>query len=531
MRMGGCFESRSDRRAQRALAVALGTALVLVLGGCLLPVRSAPGVAGIVTDQASKEPVEGALVVVRFDGRYGDQLPDREHLGHAETTTDSDGRFRLPRYTRGGLSVWPLFRTEARVVAVLREGYRCATPVHVRADREVRIGLVPALDAEDRRQSCRPLASRRGEAEGYRTAWTGLFPPPETAADREKRRQVERLVRARAAMGFGENCDGPVSNLTLAPGGQRAAFVAAQPTGPRIELVELGAEGPRPPKVVAELEDAEGRRLAWNGAGDLVVWHPASRAQRVISSAVFAPERSQVVWSRSPSLPAAIDRSAPLSAGQQDPRRPLEPADLSDEAETLWLGRSFVLEPGIDPRSGLAADRLVVTREDASRYAVDLPGESCGGARYGRPQYRIGAAGRLALDLRFVEGGCHAVAIDLESGRWSRLDRSSQPASCRAQRNIPPAELQTALRGWSRELDSALEAAGADRGTSYAIRIGPDGATRVQARDFAGASVELTGPRFPLETPLRRIDVTHVAPHSGGTRVFPDTHSGDLEPL
>jgi hypothetical protein len=541
MRMPDRFRTRAGHggrglldgapRWGRFCALSFVALLALAQSACLLPVRSAPGFEGRVVDQASGEPVEGALVVVRFDGRYGDQLPDREHLGHAETRTGPDGRFELARYTRGGLTFWPMFETEARVVAVLGEGYRCATPIHVRSDREVQIQLTPALDDQDRRQSCRPVASRRGEAESYRIAWQELFPAPETPADRENKRQVARLLRARATMGFGENCQGPVSDLTLAPGGQRTAFIASGQAGPQIQLVELGHEGPGAPKIASELGADGGQRLAWNAAGELVLFRPASRAQRMYSASVFAPGRSEVVWSTTPSLPASIDRNAPLSRPREDPQRPLEPADLSDEAQTLWLGRSFAIEQEVDPGTGLSADRLVVTRENGGRYEIALPGEACGEPRYGRPQYRIGAGGRMGIDLRFVDGGCHAVAIDLESGHISRLDRSAEPATCRAQRSIPPAQLQTALRGWSRELDAALASAGADNGASYAIRIAKDGTTRVQARDYAGATVEIAAAPFPITTPLRRIDVTHVAPHQGGDRAFPGTAPADLEPL
>jgi hypothetical protein len=322
-----------------------------------------------------------------------------------------------------------------------------------------------------------------------------------------------------------------VTDLSLAPGGQRVAFVTAGSQGSQVQLVELGREGPGAPKIASQLEDPADRRLAWNGRGDLVLWQPATSEQRAFSSALFAEGRSQVVWSGSAGLPASIDRSAPLPWGQRDPRQALEPADLSDEAETLWLGRSFAVEHGVDASTGLAADRLVVTRETGSRYALDLPGEACGGPRYGRPQYRIGVGGRVALDLRFVEGGCHAVAIDLESGQWARLDRSREPATCRAQRNVPPAQLQTALRGWSRDVDAALSNAGADRGASYAIHITEDGRTRVHARTYDGSPLDVMAPDFPLTTPLRRIDVTHVAPHTRGERRFTQPGPASLEPL
>ena len=104
--------------------LAIAAALALTQLSCVvLPVRSAPGVTGRVLDEASGESLAGAHVVVRFDGRYGDLLPDREQLGHAEALSDAEGRFRVGRFVRPGLSLWPLFRTEARVVAVLRVGF------------------------------------------------------------------------------------------------------------------------------------------------------------------------------------------------------------------------------------------------------------------------------------------------------------------------------------------------------------------------------------------------------------------------
>ncbi len=298
MRMAESFGARTVRprsrpgrcavRMGRICGVSLAAMLALGASACLLPVRSAPRVAGSVVDERDGEPVEGALVVLRYDGSYSDQLPDREHLGHAESVTGRDGRFELARYTRDGLTFWPLFDIEARVVAVFREGYRCATPLLVQGDHEVRIQLAPARDAEDQRQSCRPVASRRGETRAYRTAWQQLFPAPETAADREKKRQVTRLLDARAALGFGDNCEGPVSDLSLAPGGQRVAFIAAEQESWQVQLLELGDERPEAPKVVAELAEGRGRRLAWNGAGELLLFRPASRARRVLSASVFA---------------------------------------------------------------------------------------------------------------------------------------------------------------------------------------------------------------------------------------------------
>ena len=136
-------------RLRKASGLALAAALALNLSSCLLlPVRVAPGIEGTVVDRASGEPLAGAIVLGRFDGHYGDALPDREHLGHAETTTGPDGRFRVKTYLRGGLSLWPHFRTEARVVGVMREGYRCPPPLLVPSSEPVRIALSAALERD-----------------------------------------------------------------------------------------------------------------------------------------------------------------------------------------------------------------------------------------------------------------------------------------------------------------------------------------------------------------------------------------------
>jgi hypothetical protein len=518
---------------REASGLALAAALVLSLSSCiLLPVRVAPGIEGTVVDRASGEPLADAIVLVRFDGRYGDALPDREHLGHAETTTGPDGRFRVKTYLRGGLSLWPHFRTEARVVGVMREGYRCPPPLLVPPSERVRIALSAALDPADRRESCRPVSARRGEAGAYHAAWRELFPARASAEEREQQWQLERLLAARAALGFGDNCEGPVRDLALAPGGRHAAFVADAAEGPEVRIVEVGPGASGRDRFVARAEGVPPRRLAWTGPDELVLWQPSSRAHRVISPSIFAPGRSEVVWSGSRAFPHSLERRMPASSKRTSPRRPLDPEDLSDEAETRWLGRSFAVESHLDAETGLSRDRLRVTREDGSRREIDLPGEPCGPrARFGRPQYRIAASGRLGLDLRWVDGGCHALRIDFETGGWARLDQSDAPSVCRAQRRVAPGQLTTALRGWTRELHTAMDQAGADPGAAYTLRIAPDGATQVRARDFAGQPLTLEAPRFPVATPLRRIDVTNVAPASQGSRTQPQTSPAAPEPL
>jgi hypothetical protein len=520
-------------RLREASGLALGMALVLSLSSCiLLPVRVAPGLEGKVVDRASGKPLADAIVVVRFDGRYGEALPDREHLGHAETTTGPDGRFRIKSYVRGGVSLWPHFETEARIVRVLRKGYSCPPPLLVSSSEPVRIALGAALDRADQRDSCRPISARRGEAVAYQAAWRELFPARASAEEREQQRQLDRLLAARAALGFGENCEGPIRDLALAPGGRHAAFVADGAQGPEVRLVQLAAGASGRDRLVAKAEDVPPRRLAWTGPDELVLWQPSSEADRVVSPSIFAPGRSEVVWTGSHALPGVLEQGKPASSPRTSPRRPLDPEDLSDEAETRWFGRSFALERHVDPETGLSRDRLRVIREDGSRHAIDLPGESCGPrGRFGRPHYRIVAGGRLGLDLRWVDGGCHAVRIDLETGGWARLDQSAAPSACRAQRRIAPGQLATALRGWTRELHSAMEQAGADHGAAYALRIAPNGATQVRARNFAGKPVTLRGPRFPVTTPLRRVDVTNVAPATSGPRVPPQTLPAAPKPL
>jgi len=227
-----------------------------------------------------------------------------------------------------------------------------------------------------------------------------------------------------------------------------------------------------------------------------------------------------VVWTGPRALPGALERSLPASPRRTSSRLPLDPEDLSDEAETRWFGRSFALERRLDPETGLSRDRLRLTRADGSQHEIDLPGESCGPrARFGRPQHRISATGRLAL------------RIDFETGAWARLDHGDAPSVCRAQRRIAPGQLATALRGWSRELHTTMEQAGADPDAAYVLRIEPDGATQLRTRDFAGEPLTLKAPHFPVATPLRRIDVTNVAPATAGSRAQPQNSPAALEPL
>jgi hypothetical protein len=466
-------------------------------------VKIAPAVDGQVVDQSSGKPLADAIVVVRFDGRYDDVLPDRDLIGHQEARTDASGRFRMDRLVRAGFSAWPLFRAEARVVGVMHDGYRCAAPRAVPDTGSVRIALTPALDALDRRESCRPMTAERGEATAYMDAWRTLFADAGSQAPSDSDRQVERLLEARAALGFGENCAGPVTDLSVSPGGARAALRIAGPQGglQRIELA-TGAQS----RIDTEASGSPNARLAWVAASELVLVDPGATPERAFTRSSLATARFERVWSGD-TAPAA---PAPGMGNQPGPV-PLDPEDLSDESDRLWMGRTFALARKLDSSTGLPADELRVTRPDGSRIAFQLPGEACGAqGRFGRPHYRIAADGRSGLDLRFVEGGCHAVRIDLESGAWEKLDTSSAPAQCETARQVPMANLVTALRSYMREVETALTESGADPAAAFVLQIDEDGETHAQARDFAGDRRTLRVPRFPVRTPLRRIDVSTV---------------------
>ena len=402
---------------------------------------SAPRSTGQVVDQATGKPIAGAIVVVRFDGRYDDVLPDRDLIGHEEALTDASGRFQMDRIVRAGFSAWPLFKTEARVVGVMHEGYRCAAPRAAPESGLLRIALIPALDTLDRRDSCRPVTAERGEVTAYMDAWRTLFADDVARAPDESERQVERLLAARTVLGFGENCTGPVTDLAVAPDGARAAIHVAGSDAAPLQRIELASGARR--AIDADVGAAPDARLAWLGSSELVMVEPEATQARSLAS--LAAARVVRLWSatdaQTPAAPAA-------GLGRDARPRPLDPESLSDESDRYWGGRSFALARTLDPTTGLSADELRVTREDGSRFALTLPGEACGQAgRFGRPQYRMTADGRSGLDLRFVGGGCHAVRIDLETGAWQTPRRG---LAARAVRNRAQDPVRKPLGGAAR---------------------------------------------------------------------------------
>jgi len=521
----------------RALVAVLALALAPFQTSCvILPVRIASGMEGVVVDAVSGGSVADALVVVRFDGRYGDVLPDRKVLGHREARTDARGEFRVGSLVRPGISAWPFFKTDARVVAVLKQGYRCAKPVAIRTDGVVKIPLQPALDDDDQRDSCHPVSANPGEADSYMTAWRALFPEKQRAEDAESERQIARILEARSVLGFGENCEGPVVDLALAPDGLRAGYVAAAER-PEVSIVELAPGAPLTSELVAHDDSSPPRRLAWTSAGDLVLWEPSADAYHSVSPSIFGSDRFEVVWRpaqrRFPAPAAPSFRAWSPKTDSRTQHSPLDPSDLNDEADTRWLGRTFSLDRSIDAETGLAEDLLAIVREDGSRYEIPLPGESCGPhGRFGRPHYRITATENAGVDLRFVRGGCHAVLIDFETGAWTQLDESSEPALCQGARNVPASHFNIALRSYAREVQLARTAAGGDPAASYALILQPGGKTVVETRSFAGEAISTPVPDFPLTTPLRRINVSLVGAVSGAPPAPPPVPGvSELDPL
>jgi len=136
--------------------------------------------------------------------------------------------------------------------------------------------------------------------------------------------------------------------------------------------------------------------------------------------------------------------------------------------------------------------------------------------------------------LRFVDGGCHAVSIDLANGDWRKIDGINRKGQCNRIRNIPASHLNTALRSYSREVQAARVESGGDPAASYAFLIAPDGSTRVETRSYIGEAVSLDVPSFPIRTPLQRINVSLI----GGVQTAPTapapvprTTTLDLNPL
>jgi hypothetical protein len=465
-------------------------------------VRVAPAVHGVVVDSASGEPVPEAVVVVRFDGSHNDRLPDRDLLGFGEAVTDANGRFVAGPLRSRGVAIWPLLRIETRLAAVMHPGYRCAAPRLLMSDQTLVVELEPAVDADDMRRSCRPVSARASDAPVYASGWRALFPEVDRS-EAPATREIERVLEARQALAFGQNCQGPVLDLSLAPTGRFAAVLVRGGEGPLVQAVEMSKRTRNPVAFVAPAPRTPPRRIGWVTPWELVLWEPPDRGSS--DSPGSRAAHIERLW-RAPGIPELLPAAPDPS---QTPATPLGPADLNDEADLRWQGRAFSLQRIPDPVTGLAADRLHVVARDGSSSHVDLPGEACGTpGRFGRPHYRIAADGQIGVDLRFVDGGCHAVAIDLATGSWSRLDRTEERGTCQRTRRIPASQMALALRGYAREIEAGLAREGVDPTAPYALRIAGDAGVVVEAMDYAGRSRSFRAGPFPVKTPLHRIEVS-----------------------
>lgn len=527
--------ARGANPARIVAWIALGIALVLQTSCVVLPVRVASGVSGRVLDRSTGEPLADSLVVVRFEGQYDQTLPDRALLGHREARTDAAGRFSVEAWVSPGVSIWPAYRARGRVVAVMKDGYGCAspramTPPRDLAEGDFEIRLAPEPDRHTRRHTCRPVPARRGEVVEYMAAWRALFPKSPAATDDD---ELERVLDARAAFGFGENCRGPVLDLSLSPDGTRSAFVVAEGAEASIRVRELGRGDHVNESTIARVTGSSAPRLGWTAAGDLVTWSPGPDSPASVRTgrpghadptgpSGLAGGRFERVWSASGPAHAAADADDPVE-GATGPIR------WTDESDARWMGRSFSLKRLPDPTTGLAVDQLQVRHDDGSTYTLTLPGESCGSlGRFGRPHHRIAADGRSGFDLRFVGGGCRVVRTDLDDGHWEIVDGVDEPGICSSSRRVPATHLSAALRSYVRDVEAIAAGSGADPAAAYALRIEPGGVTRLETKTFRGEIVTIDVPEFPLATPLRRIEVSILG---SVPRANDATNVRRLEPL
>ena len=513
------------RRSTRWSLVAGLLALALLAGGCLpVPAHRGPLVSGVLVDASTGEPIPAAIVVVRYDARHDDLLPDRDLLAHVEVSSDAAGRFEVGPIWRPGLSLWPLARVEARVAAVIHEGYRCAGPVAVPSGSSLEIALDPSEDPSDRRISCRPVAAEPKVVPRYVAAWRALHPEAATHAERARGREIERVLDARTELGFGVNCEGPAHDLAVSPDGERVAFQIREMNrvgmGAWVGIVRAADSAPIE-RLPVEVPTRGRWQLGWTGPDELVLWEPTNDLAGAHSLALvsLAGGPPQVLW--------RADSPGPASPGYEPN------ASRWARSGSLGMGRSFEIRRSVDPVTGLAREALRVSHADGRVQDVGLPGEPCGGRARARSAPEVADRGRVAFDLRHVRGACRAVAVDLWSSAWRVLDDVDDARSattCREARSIPASQLSAALGGYMDDLRLALEAGGADPKASFSIRIAEDGATSAVSRGFDGETRALRIPDFPLSTPLRRIDVAVLGAAGAGSMKKPETREA-LSPL
>ncbi len=77
------------------------------------------------------------------------------------------------------------------------------------------------------------------------------------------------------------------------------------------------------------------------------------------------------------------------------------------------------------------------------------------------------------------------------------------------------------MRGYLRDVETAVADAGADPTAAYVLQIEPGGETWVETRNFGGEAHSVRVPVFPVTTPLRRIDVSTVSSARAPNRAAP----------
>ena len=311
--------------------------------------------------------------------------------------------------------------------------------------------------------------------------------------------------------------------LALAPDGTHVAWMVSDGEAASVEVRPTDALTLRAAPVALSLERAS-RRLAWTARGELLLWEPAGELDRALSSSRLSSQGSgtEVVWRKGEPTPPA---------SSSDDALPLEPSDLRDEGDARWLGRTFQVTRALDPDSGLPRDSLRVATGPRESHGIELPGEACGPpGEFGQPQLRIAADTRTALDLRDTGDGCGVVAIDLETGEWSRID-GTRGSRCNVERRIPMTQMRTALRGYLTDVEEAIEHAGGDPTSAFSLRIAEDGTTTAGSQTYTGEPVRVPVRRFPVRTPLRRIEVGVLGSGGTGRAPVPPSEPSTVEPL
>ena len=99
---------------------------LITLTACVSAGKVWPEQIGIVLDAESREPIEGAIVVVRWIGTISALVDSQTTCYHVESaTTDAQGRYRVPAWTK---MPGPVRHNEVHYTAY-KPGYR-----HVRTD-------------------------------------------------------------------------------------------------------------------------------------------------------------------------------------------------------------------------------------------------------------------------------------------------------------------------------------------------------------------------------------------------------------